>query len=156
MGRCSAAVLVALVVMAASGCGLRNDAATSGSPSSSSIPGSLTAVATRAPTPTELAATPSERAEELPPGFPVMPHAEPALLPDDPSVVARWTVSEVGSGPYEWYLNALPVAGFEVVGTYPSERAALIRFRDTSGRTGQLLAELVDGRTRISVQEDRP
>jgi hypothetical protein len=85
-----------------------------------------------------------------------MPHAEPARLPEDPSVVGRWTVPEVGSGPYDWYLDALPAAGFEVVGTYPSERAALIRFRDSSGRTWQLLTELVDGRTRISVQTDRP
>ena len=156
MGRCSPVVLVALLVLAVVGCGMRNDAFTSSRSSSSGNPGSPSVAATRAPTPTEIAATPSDLGTKLPSGFPVMPHAEPARLPEDPSVVGRWTVPEVGSGPYDWYLDALPAAGFEVVGTYPSERAALIRFRDSSGRTWQLLTELVDGRTRISVQTDRP
>ncbi len=85
-----------------------------------------------------------------------MPGAEAEHLPGDRDVVARWTVDQVGSAPYEWYLGALPAAGFEIVGTYPSERAALIRFRDVAGRTWQLLAELVGDRTQISVQTDRP
>ena len=85
-----------------------------------------------------------------------MAGAEPARLPDDPGVVGRWTVTQVGSAAYDWYVDALPAAGFEIVGTYPSERSALIRFRDSGGRTWQLLAELVGDRTQISVQTDRP
>lgn len=84
-----------------------------------------------------------------------MPDAEAATLPDDPTVVARWTVPQVGSAVYDWYVNALPRAGFEIVGTYPAERAALIRFRDSSGTIWQLLAELTRDRTQISVQTDR-
>jgi hypothetical protein len=156
VGRGTAAVV--LVALAAGGCGTPNDAANSpGPPSRSASPtASPSVAATRAPTPAELAATPSELARKLPPGVPVMPDAESARLPDDPSVVARWTVPQVGSGVYDWYVKALPAAGFEIVGTYPSDRAALIRFRDSAGRTWQLLAELVGDRTQISVQTDRP
>ena len=85
-----------------------------------------------------------------------MPDAEPVRLPDDPRLVARWTVPQVGSAAYDWYLGALPAAAFEIVGSYPSERAALIRFRDAAGTTWQLVAELVGDRTQISVQTDRP
>jgi hypothetical protein len=85
-----------------------------------------------------------------------MPGAVAAPLPEDPSVVARWTVPVVGSAAYDFYLQALPGAGFSIVGSYPSERAALIRFRDRSGRTWQVLAELLGDRTQITVQTDRP
>jgi hypothetical protein len=134
-----------------------SDAATSpGPPSRFTDPAASTSAAeTRAPTPTGLAATPSAVAV-LPSGFPVMPDAEPARLPDDPGVVARWNVPQVGSAAYDWYVAALPAAGFEIVGTYPAERAALIRFRDSSGRVWQLVAELVGDRTQVSVQTDRP
>jgi len=155
IARAAAAVLVAVAV---GGCGMRKDAATApAAPSGSISPSPSPDVAdTRAPTPTELAATPSAPSAKLPEGFPVMPGAEPARLPDDPSVVARWTTPQVGSAAYDWYVRALPAGGFEIAGTYPSERAALIRFRDSAGRTWQLLAELVGDRTQISVQTDRP
>ena len=154
VGRRTVAVLVVLVV---GGCGMRNEAATSPAPPSTStgLAASTGAAETRAPTPSGLAATPSAE-RVLPSGFPVMPDAEPASLPDDRGVVARWNVPQVGSAVYDWYVAALPAAGFEMVGTYPAERAALIRFRDSSGRVWQLLAELVDDRTQVSVQTDRP
>jgi len=85
-----------------------------------------------------------------------MPEADPSRLPDDASVVARWTVPMVGSAAYDFYMKELPEAGFTIVGTYPSERAALIRFRDPRGRIWQLLAELVGDRTQVTVQTDRP
>jgi hypothetical protein len=116
---------------------------------------SPTEAASTAP-PAEPGATPSGLRVKLPAGFPVMPSAESARLPNDPGVVARWTVNQVGSGPYDWYVDALPAAGFEIVGTYPSERAALIRFRDATARVWQLLLELAGDQTQISVQTDRP
>jgi len=141
-----------LLAMAAVGCGMHRDAAISPSAASSPIlsnPPPPSATATDGPTPSEFVPT-------LPPDLPVMPDAQPGRLPDDASVVARWTAPVFGSAAYDFYLQALPDAGFTIVGSYPSERAALIRFRDASGRIWQLLAELVGDRTQITVQADRP
>jgi hypothetical protein len=85
-----------------------------------------------------------------------MAGAKSAPLPDNAGVVALWTIPVVGSAAYDFYLEALPKAGFTIVGAYPAERAALIRFRDAEGRIWQLLAELADDRTQITVQTDRP
>lgn len=150
--RGAAVVMLAIVVAA---CGVRMAGNSQSSvPASPSVSSSV--AATTASTPTEPAATPSPPDAKLPPRFPVMPNAHSAQLPDDPGVVARWTVEQLGSAAYDWYVAALPDAGFEILGTYPTERAALIRFRDSGGRTWQLLAELVDERTQISLQTDRP
>jgi hypothetical protein len=85
-----------------------------------------------------------------------MSGAEPAQLPADVTVVARWTVPVVGSAAYDFYSGALPDAGYAIVGSYPSERAALIRFRDPAGQIWQLVAELIGDGTRITVQTDQP
>jgi len=85
-----------------------------------------------------------------------MPGASPLALPADPSVIARWSVPILGSGPYGFYLDALPAAGYPIVGRYPTERAALIRFEPRPGLVWQLLIEEADGATRLTVQADRP
>lgn len=92
----------------------------------------------------------------MPPGFPLMPGSVAGGLPDDPTVAARWTVPAVGSAAYDFYRRALPEAGFPIVATYPTERAALVRFRDSAGSIWQLLAELSGNRTQVTVQTDRP
>ena len=149
---------LALLALAAFGCGLPGEAGKS----SGAAPSPITThplqstVATDAASPSEFVPTPSELASTLPPGFPVMPNADPSRLPNDASVVARWTVPGVGRAAYDFYAEELPKAGFTIVGTYPSERAALIRFRDPRGRIWQLLAELVGDRTQVTVQTDRP
>jgi hypothetical protein len=155
IGRGAALLLLAVATL---GCAMPREAGRSSGAASSPInthpPPSVEA--TEAPTPSEVAPTSSEVAPTLPPGFPTMADAEPSRLPDDASVVARWTVPVVGSAAYDFYLRTLPDAGFTVVGTYPSERAALIRFQDSKGRIWQLVAELVGDRTQITVQTDRP
>ena len=157
IGRGAALVLLAL---AAFGCGMPSEAVKSSgaAPSPITTHPLQTTVATDAAGPSQLtpAPTPSELPSTLPLGFPVMPDADPSRLPNDASAVARWTVPVVGSAAYDFYLEELPKAGFTIVGTYPSERAALIRFRDPRGRIWQLLAELVGDRTQITVQTDRP
>lgn len=93
----------------------------------------------------------------LPSGFPVMDGADVRESPaDDPSIIAVWQVAEVGSGPYDHYLEALPAAGYPIVGRYPSETSALIRFSATGGEVWQLVIEAADGGTRITLRTDRP
>ena len=155
IGRGAALLLLALATV---GCGLPREAGRSSGAAPSPItthPSHSTAT-TDAASPSEAGPTPSELASTLPAGFPVMPDADPSRLPDDASVVARWTVPVVGSAAYDFYVDKLPIAAFTIVGTYPSERAALIRFRDPRGRVWQLLAELVGDRTQVTVQTDRP
>jgi hypothetical protein len=74
---------------------------------------------------------------------------------DDPGVIAAWTVATEGSAAYEFYVAALPAAGFPVVGRYPGDNAAMIRFRVGPTRTWQLVAEHLDGGTLITVRTDR-
>jgi hypothetical protein len=93
----------------------------------------------------------------LPAGFPV-PAGAVAQDPlnDDPAVVVRWTLATVGSGAYDYYLEALPAAGYPIVGRYPADVAALLRFEVAPGMIWQLLVEHVGGGTRVTVQLDRP
>jgi hypothetical protein len=93
----------------------------------------------------------------LPTGFPVIGGAVRLPLPDDdPGLIAAWNAPAVGSPVYQFYLRALPAAGFGVLGAYPGDAAALIRFT-AGGETWQLV---LDGRagpgTRIEVRLDRP
>ena len=117
---------------------------------------------TSAPTPGATAASPSVPASAatrpaLPAGFPVLPDASPVAPPnDDATVIARWTAAQTGSGPFDYYVAALPAAGYHVVGTYPSETTALIRFEPTAGTIWQLLLEEAQGGTRITIRTDRP
>jgi hypothetical protein len=155
IGRGAALLLLALATF---GCGLPSEAGRSSgaAPSPITTHPSRSTATTDAASPSDVGSTPSELASTLPAGLPVMPEANPNRLPNDASVVARWTVPVVGSAAYDFYVKELPEAGFTIVGTYPSERAALIRFRDQGGRIWQLLAELVGDRTQVTVQTDRP
>lgn len=67
----------------------------------------------------------------LPPGFPMMDEAEPAQLdPDDPGMIGHWYVPLAGHEVYAFYESALPLAGFQVIGLYPGDIGAIIRFDD--------------------------
>jgi hypothetical protein len=93
---------------------------------------------------------------KLPVDFPVPAGAETATLPDDPTVIARWTYGKAGSDAYNFYVGALPGAGYTILGQFPGGGGAVIRFQLADGRVWQVVAEPDDGRTRISVQTDRP
>lgn len=161
---------MALIALLLGGCGIPNRGATprEASPATRSLV--LSPVASLGPSPASsptlmalsspvASGSPAEDDGErpaLPAAFPVMPAASPLPLPVDPSVIAQWSVPLVGSQPYDFYLAALPAAGYPIVGRYPAERAALIRFEPRPGVVWQLLIEQAGDATRLSVQADRP
>jgi hypothetical protein len=94
----------------------------------------------------------------LPSGFPVLPGATavpPAV--DDPGLIAVWQSNQAGSAAYDFYVNALPAAGYPIVGLYPGGAFALIRFRAPDGQVWQMVAHgTADGTVAIEVRLDRP
>ncbi|MEO8510774.1 MAG: hypothetical protein ABI534_05980 [Chloroflexota bacterium] len=69
----------------------------------------------------------------MPSGFPIPPGAEPALLaPDDPTMIGHWFVPTMGFNVYNFYVDALPRAGFAIEGLYPGDIGAIIRFHEAS------------------------
>ena len=99
----------------------------------------------------------SEERPQLPIGFPVMVGAVRTPLPtDDPGLIARWENGEAGSAAYDFYVAALPAAGYPIVGVYPGGGVALIRFR-AQGQIWQVVAQgAADGGVSIEVRLDRP
>jgi hypothetical protein len=95
---------------------------------------------------------------QLPAGFPVLPGAVPADLPgDDPGLIARWTTDQPGSATYDFYVTALPSAGYPILGLYPGGEWAIIRFALPDGAIWQVLAhDTGDGQASIEVRRDRP
>jgi hypothetical protein len=91
--------------------------------------------ATTAATGTPLAsASASQPGGTVPDGFPVMPGADPVTpVPSEPGLLARWTTAANGSDVYDFYVDALPVAGFDVLGQFPGGAAAIIRFGTPDG-----------------------
>jgi hypothetical protein len=96
---------------------------------------------------------PAIPAERLPEGFPVMPGAE-ALPLATGDLVGHWRVDEVGPAVYQYYLAALPAAGYRAL-----QAAAGIRFEDRDGVAWQLdltaLGGPFDG-TEIRLGRPRP
>jgi hypothetical protein len=99
----------------------------------------------------------SEERRPLPSGFPAMDGAVRMPLPaDDPGLIALWESAEAGSASYDFYVAALPAAGYEIVGLYPGGGVALIRFR-VQGEIWQVVAHgAPDGQVAIEVRLDRP
>jgi hypothetical protein len=99
----------------------------------------------------------SQEHPTLPRGFPVMDGAVRVPLPgDDPGLIALWESAETGSAAYDFYVAALPAAGYPIVGLYPGGGVALIRFR-VQGEIWQVVAHGgADGRVAIEVRLDRP
>jgi hypothetical protein len=105
--------------------------------------------------PTEASATASF---SLPSGFPVLPGALPGALPrDDPGLIGLWESDQAGSAAYDFYAEALPAAGFPIVGLYPRGEFAIIGFRAPTGDVWQLVARgTPEGRVAIEIRLDRP
>lgn len=96
--------------------------------------------------------------DPLPLGFPVFPGSTPAPLPaDDPGLIGRWVADLAGSAAYDFYLSALPTAGYRIVGAYPGGAAAVIRFSLPDGATWQVvIGGGADDAVVIEVRVDRP
>jgi hypothetical protein len=99
----------------------------------------------------------AEAPRPLPDGFPVMPRAVPMPLPqEDPGLIGLWESDQVGSAVYDFYVDALPAAGYPIVGLYPGGGVALIRFRVPEGEVWQMVARgTADGRVAIEIRLDR-
>lgn len=95
---------------------------------------------------------------ELPAGFPVLPGAVPdQFLPaDDPGIIARWSSDQVGPVAYDFYVDALPAAGYPTMGLFPGGAVAIILFQAPSGERWELVLTLDDGQTRIEVRTAQP
>lgn len=102
-------------------------------------------------------ASPTERIS-LPGGFPVLPDAIPIPLPsDDPGLIGLWSSDRLGSAAYDFYLQALPGAGYRIVGVYPGGAAAVIRFCLADGAIWQVVTRAGPNETvAIEVRLDRP
>ena len=73
--------------------------------------------------------------QAVPDGFPLMPGMEPVThRRPEPGILARWITDADGSAVYDFYVAALPVAGFRVEQLFPGGAAAVIRFRPHDGR----------------------
>jgi hypothetical protein len=94
----------------------------------------------------------------MPSGFPVVPGAAPVPPPDDdPGLIALWESDQAGSAAYDFYVEALPAAGYPIVGIYPGGAVALIRFQVPDGQVWQMVARgMLDGTVAIEVRLDRP
>lgn len=116
-----------------------------------------------ASTPTEAVASPSvvsaipvER-PALPDGFPVLPGARSEAVPDDDlSTIARWTSDEIGPVAYDYYIEALPAAGYPTMGLYPGGAVANIRFEVPGTAIWQLVLTRDGDGTGIEVRLDQP
>lgn len=122
------ALLIAIVV--ANGCAGAGATTTPIATPTASIP----AQPTTTPSSASPSAVPSR--PPIPAGMPVMPGAEPAdPATIEPRVIAQWTVDAIGPRVYQYYLDALPAAGFAVRGRFPGGNAAIIRFETPEGMT---------------------
>jgi hypothetical protein len=142
-------LVVAVSSVVLTGCG----PAASSSPSDGATP---RISASTLPSASALASLGQASRPKLPVDFPVPAGAQTTTLPGDPSVIARWTYGKAGSDAYDFYVQALPGAGYTILGQFPGGGGAVIRFQLADGRIWQVVTEPDGGRTRITVQTDRP
>ena len=95
---------------------------------------------------------------QLPGGFPVLPGAVAVVMPaDDPGLIGLWETDQPGPAAYDFYVAALPAAGYPIVGLYPGGEVALIRFATAGGQVWQLVVRgTQDGHVAIEVRLDQP
>jgi hypothetical protein len=125
-----AAGTIALLIAAgtAGGCSVPGDTAR---PSASPL---ATVIAQPSASASPPSPSPVPSLPALPASLPVMPGAEavdPATI--EPGIIARWTIAEIGPRVYEYYLDALPDAGFAIEGQFPGGNVAIIRFTAPDG-----------------------
>jgi hypothetical protein len=141
----SAGILVPLLVLAA---------CSPASTATSSLAAVSTPRPTRSPTPTPArASSPDATAPAVLPNFPVMPgSAAVAPQPGDPSPVASWTSTADGARVYDFFVEALPAAGFHIERLAPGGEAAIIRFRSPGTPQFELSLSSEGDQTRIDLR----
>lgn len=107
---------------------------------------------------TPLASGSGPERQPLPIGFPVLPGSvRAAMADDDPGLIWLWSTQQLGSAAYDFYVAALPAAGYPIVGLYPGGDFAAIRFRIPDGAIWQMVAHRGAGGTAaIEIRLDRP
>ena len=147
-------LVVPLVLAAAAACAGCGVAPGSGSPSASIAGSPSPGIATATPPAAE---TPAARVP-LPSGFPVLEGAAPEAMPDDdPGLIGLWSSDRLGSAAYDFYVTALPAAGYPIIGLYPGGEVALIRFGVADGAIWQMVAHGgASGRVAVEIRLDRP
>ena len=94
----------------------------------------------------------SDTPAAVPEGFPVEPGAEPVTPPADPNLLARWVTDENGNDVYDFYIEALPDAGFEIEQLVPGGAAAVISFSTPNGEVFDVALTASDGGTQIDLR----
>ena len=76
---------------------------------------------------------------------------------DDNGLIGLWSSDLHGSGAYDFYVGALPAAGYPILALYPGGGGAVIRFGMPDGATWQLVTRAGrKGTVAIEVRLDRP
>ena len=118
------------------------DGATATSPDPSGTPvgaGSASADAPSPPATARISAGGEASPLAVPPGFPVPPGAQSVVLSAaDGSAVAAWTTLDDPPAVFDFYLEALPAAGYALGAAMPGGDAAIIRFTGPDGSAYQL------------------
>ena len=140
--RRSSLVHLGLLAALVSACGLDSDGSVSVAPASVA-PSPFLSAPERIP---------------LPPGFPVPPGASAAAMAnDDLGLIGLWTTDAVGSTAYDFFVRALPAAGYTIKGAYAGDTVAQFLFITPSGATLQIdLSATPSLTTRIEVRLPRP
>ena len=146
--RCSPTCSFVLLTVLVTGC----------SAAEGSSPSEAASLASSSRSPSAGSSAPAVEREPLPSGFPVLAGAVAvAMPPDDPGLIGLWESDQVGSAAYDFYVDALPIAGYPIVGLYPGGDVALIRFQAMHGELWQMVVHASsDGGTAIEVRLDRP
>jgi hypothetical protein len=87
----------------------------------------------------------------------VLPGAARQALPAaDPGLIALWETDRPGSAAYDFYVAALPAAGYPIAGLHPGGDVALIRFGMPDGSVWQVVTHGTQGGgVAIEVRLDR-
>jgi hypothetical protein len=118
------------------------------------VPAPAAPTATTLPTASALAS----RMLPLPSNFPVMAGLAEDPPKSDPGLIASWTTRTSGPRVYQFYVSALPAAGYPIEGLYPGGAVAIIRCRAPGGAIWQVVitGDPVSLGTRIELRLDRP
>jgi hypothetical protein len=76
---------------------------------------------------------------------------------DDPGLIGLWTSDAPGSAAYDFFIGALPAAGYPIQGAYAGGAVAQFRFATPAGATWEIdLTANPDLTTRIELRLPRP
>ncbi|HLA65855.1 MAG TPA: hypothetical protein VK600_04655 [Candidatus Saccharimonadales bacterium] len=94
----------------------------------------------------------------LPSNFPVLAGLTEDPPKSDPGLIASWTTAISGPRVYEFYLSALPAAGYRIEGLFPGGAVAIVRCRAAGDAIWQVVitGDPMGMGTRIELRLDRP